>query len=287
MADWWTVPYPKAKKAAFGGPLPRSLYPPSAGKGSFSGPDVIAYKRAVSRAGRWPWQEFDDAYSNAFSRGNGGNVGDTGVAGFQRQMGIDDTGNMGSPTFDALNWSLVPQGLPNAGQPLFDQTAVNLLKEAAENAKPTPPNLDSFYDWLTILERDQASITYSQARPIQPLVDHENPPVYPTGIDCSGSLIYASWLAGLSSPVPEGYSGYGNTGTMRSLGRRIDPSQVEEQAATQRVFAFYTRPDHVVCVLGDGTVWSHGQESGPDYQPSIWYRSGFTECRTYPNGGGV
>src|SRR5215471_2218161 len=35
-------------------------------------PDVVAYKRTVSRAGRWPWQPFDDSYSNAFAHGTSG-----------------------------------------------------------------------------------------------------------------------------------------------------------------------------------------------------------------------
>ena len=96
MTQWWQQGYP-------GGPMvaaqfPRNVYPPDAvakgKKPSGDGPDIVAYKRIVSRAGRWPWGTFDDTYSNSFAHGKeGGNVANTGVAGVQRQSGIADSGH--------------------------------------------------------------------------------------------------------------------------------------------------------------------------------------------------
>jgi hypothetical protein len=87
--------------------FPRPLYPPDSEKGSKDGPDVIAYKRTASRAGRWkPWDPtgWDDSFSNGFSHGKGsGNVGDSGIEGIQRQQGnIDPTGYIGEQTFNLL-----------------------------------------------------------------------------------------------------------------------------------------------------------------------------------------
>lgn len=146
MTDWWESPYSgggPARPQAF----PRPLYPPdSASKGknpSVPGPDVEAYKRTISRLGRWPWQEFDQSFSNHFSHGKpGGNVADSGIAGFQRQMHLDATGWIGKKTYDALRFALVPEGLPNAGQQGMDATAVVLLDEAFDQfggIEPAPP----------------------------------------------------------------------------------------------------------------------------------------------------
>ena len=143
MASWWQKPYP-------GGPavttiqLPRPLYPPDA-KGytpSDPGPDIKAAKRCISRAGRWPWQSFDASFSNGFSHGKaGGNVGDSGIAGYQRQMKIEPTGYVGEKTYNSWRNARIPAGLPNAGQPIMDANAINLFAEAWEiyKGKPTPP----------------------------------------------------------------------------------------------------------------------------------------------------
>lgn len=130
MSGWWEYGYP-------GGPpvgpsqLPRPLYAPGNPGGypaSDDGPDVVAIKRAISRLGRWPWQAFDDTFSPGFARGTGGNVVNTGVAGFQRQQGLRATGNVGDETYQNLRYARIPEGLPKAGQPAFDSVAVDLLK---------------------------------------------------------------------------------------------------------------------------------------------------------------
>ena len=144
MTEWYEVPYKKGRPAPVPG-FPRAVYPPdSKEKGrtpSTPGPDIEAYKRTVSRAGRWPWQTFDEQFSNAFSHGNSSNVGDTGVAGVQRQMGIEGTGWIGEATFNMLRTIKVPAGKPHAGELCMDVTAQNLIAEAWTmfGGKPTPP----------------------------------------------------------------------------------------------------------------------------------------------------
>jgi hypothetical protein len=132
MSEWWKQPYK-------GGPMimvpgfPRPLYPPDAaehGKApSVDGPDVEAYKRTIARAGRWPWQPFDQSFSNGFAHGKSGNVGETGVAGVQRQQDLDDTGWIGEKTFNTLRSIRVPTG-PHAGEMAMDPYAASLIDEA-------------------------------------------------------------------------------------------------------------------------------------------------------------
>lgn len=114
--------------------FPRPLYPPDAreqGKQpSSDGSDVEAYKRTVSRAGRWEWQAFDQAYSNGFAHGKGPNVIDTGIAGIQRQQHLDDTGFVGEKTFNTLRSIIIPDGLPHAGEHAMDARSVELINQA-------------------------------------------------------------------------------------------------------------------------------------------------------------
>lgn len=143
MTQWYEKGYPGGPMVAVKG-FPRPLYPPDAAghESSVDGPDCEAYKRVVSRAGRWPWQDFDRAYSNAFAHGKpGGNVADSGVAGVQRQGHISpDTGWVGQETFNLLRSIRIPAGLPHAGEPAMDATAVELVDAAYDrfHGQPAP-----------------------------------------------------------------------------------------------------------------------------------------------------
>ncbi len=147
MADeWWTEPYAGGPMVPVPG-FPRPLYPPdSAQKGkkpSTQGPDVEAYKRTVWRAGRWPGPatDFDRTFSNAFSHGKSSNVGDSGIAGVQRQQNLDPTGWVGRDTFNTLRSIRVPEG-PHKGEMAMDANAANLIAEAYKmfNGDPEPDN---------------------------------------------------------------------------------------------------------------------------------------------------
>ena len=117
MTEWYEKPYPGGPMVKVKG-FPRPLYPPDAGQcgkvPSTPGPDAEAYKRTISRAGRWEWQNFDQAYSNPFAHGKSGNVGESGVAGMQRQQNVDATGWIGEKTFNTLRSIRIPEGLPHA-----------------------------------------------------------------------------------------------------------------------------------------------------------------------------
>lgn len=147
--------------------FPRPLYPPDASKRgkkpSAPGPDVEAYKRTVSRAGRWPWQTFDEAYSDAFALGNGPNVINTGVAGVQRQMGIDPSGWLGQTTFNTLRSIRVPEGGPHAGEMAMDATAASLIAEAFALYGGHEPDEQGDTLRLQALKRAQSQIGYAES----------------------------------------------------------------------------------------------------------------------------
>lgn len=145
MTDWWEQPYPGGPMVAVLG-FPRPLYSLDAAPEqtpSVDGSDIEAYKRTVSRAGRWKWQAFDQAYSNGFAHGKGGNVSDTGIAGVQRQGNISpDTGYVGKQTFNLLRSIIIPNGLAHAGEHAMDARAVELVNDAWERfggSEPTTP----------------------------------------------------------------------------------------------------------------------------------------------------
>jgi hypothetical protein len=145
MTEWWDHPYNGGEMVEVAG-FPRPMYSPDAAQyghpHSVDGPDVEAYKITVSRAGRWPWQAFDRDYSDPFAHGRSGNVPETGVAGVQRQLGIDDTGWIGEKTFNGLRSIIIPEGLPHAGEMAMNAYAASLIDEAYAlfgGSEPTAP----------------------------------------------------------------------------------------------------------------------------------------------------
>jgi hypothetical protein len=223
---WYEKPYLQGPPV---GPeeLPRVLYPPSAGKGTFAGDDVTAFKRAISRAGRlkpWAPATWSPTYGEQFAVGKGtGNVGDSGVRGFQRQTFPGQTnmqtGFLGKQTYQAIRRSLVSDpGSPNFRKPLLDATAVKLLELAAKEFSEDAAIADfrkHLADFCVRAEAADSELwTYSQARPftglgVAPEKAHVN--------DCSGYVILAYFWgrtkSGLAVDDPSGYSyeGFGNT----------------------------------------------------------------------------
>src|SRR5262245_39381108 len=151
MTEWWQQGYPGGPLVAVKG-FPRPLYYPGNPDGhpaSTDGSDCEAYKRTIARAGRWPWQAYDQAFSKAFALGKaGGNVSSSGVAGTQRQGKITPaSGYVGQQTFNLLRSIRIPQGLPNAGQAAMDARSVELINQAWDrfkgNPQPEPPGAGS------------------------------------------------------------------------------------------------------------------------------------------------
>jgi len=188
------------------GPFKRPLYPPSHDKGPVpNGADVEAVKRAVSRAGFFPWQEFDRAYNEKIADA---------VKKFQKNNGLDATGNYGEATHSKLKSKNVPSGTPNAGEDCFDKKAADLY--SGYKPPPAESNVEKVRRFIT--EFCEAAINepwnYSQNRAVDVSVD---PNADNNNSDCSGSVIqafhYAKRKTGLAvkDPAKQGWSGYGNT----------------------------------------------------------------------------
>ena len=157
MTDWWERPYEGGKMIELPG-FARPMFPPDAAEQgetpSTNGADVIAYKRTVARLGRWEWSPdtWDEAYSNTFAHGeSGGNVGDSGMAGVQRQANISPAnGWIDEHTFNLLRSVKIPEGLPHAGEHAMDSVAAKLLAEAWQAAADAArPRLKKAATWRT------------------------------------------------------------------------------------------------------------------------------------------
>lgn len=161
--EWYEKAYPGGPMVAVLG-FPRPLYPPDnpSNPDSADGSDVEAYKRTISRLGRWKWQAFDQAFSNAFSHGKSGNVGESGIEGFQRQMKIQATGNIGQETFNALRSAKIPEGLPNAGQYGMDARSVELINAAFNRFKGKEPKPEGSNSAQARLKKAQSQLGYAE-----------------------------------------------------------------------------------------------------------------------------
>lgn len=112
-------------------PFPRALYPPSNTKGPVTdNDDIVAVKRAISRAGYFPWQKFDDTYSEKFAM--------EGVKKFQQQNGLTATGFYGKNTHDRLVDTRC-KGKPDEWA--FDPVAIKLMIKAKEEMTALNKNL--------------------------------------------------------------------------------------------------------------------------------------------------
>jgi hypothetical protein len=291
MAKWYEQAYPGGPMVKVAG-FPRPLYPPDAAKQgktpSATGPDVIAYKRTVSRAGRWPWPAsgsagFDDAFSNAFSHGKSGNVSETGIAGVQRQQKLDPTGWIGEKTFNLLRSIKIPQGLPNAGQMAMDATAVNLISQAwmlygGKEPEPKPPEDEEATVRTMIVEFCNIGLSHTSVwdyRQYRPVPLNVNPASPPDG-DCSSSVIwafdYARRKTGVKVPDPakQNWSGYGNTDYYEDDWPRVSGSYKVGD------LAHYNGHVTMCMVAGDWNTsdwWSFGSE--PPSRRKLGYRSDF------------
>lgn len=269
----------------------RSLYPPDdplkrgEETGSF-GDDVLAVKTAIARAGFWPWQEFDEFYSNKFSHGERGwNKPDKGVAGFQRLEGIQATGYYGSETHEALRNTKVPKRKPHAGEWVFDRRA-RALYNSFEDMSPEEEIVKEIFYWWDILVAKEPAWHYSQYRPVVPLRKKQKPPRPPGILDCSGTVLYTCWLAGAKSPDPfYAYEGWGNTNSMNDGGFHIGSNDIETYCKTHLVLAFYGpskwNTKHMTAIKSFTEVYSMGNEGAPEKKNSMYLWNNFLECRAY------
>lgn len=255
------------------------------------GPDVTAYQRTISRAGRWKWGEFSDDYTDEFARGVPKDDKDkdvlwSGVAGVQGQSDgqIPVSGIIGQETFNYLRSIRIPNGLSHAGQPAMDQTAVNLINQAFQqfNKKNTGADVemvkDAIEDYCRRSIANEPGIHYKQYRPMQTLGKN---PDGGFSSDCSehstAAYYWAKKQTGVAVPDPNhnGYNGAGYTGTLVNNPKVTDGKYQRGDLAIYGSSSGNTEHVCTCYIAGDknSSVWcSHGSEAAP-YAVKLYYRS--------------
>lgn len=252
------------------------------------GDDVLAVKIAIARAGFWPWKEFDEIYHEEFGKGNKLPTRriHQGVNGFKRHVGLNTNGIYDEKTHEALLNAKVPKGKTHEGEFVFDGRA-RALYRGFEDVSDQENIVKAIYAaWYELLAHKNDIHYNENIRPIVPLAKRQNPPRYPTILDCSGTVIYTCWLAGARSPDPiNGYNGYGYTGSLIQGGFYIAKEDVTKYSKDHLVLAFYGssryNTKHVTSIKSMTENFSNGSELAPEIINTPFYRSDFIEFRAY------
>jgi cell wall-associated NlpC family hydrolase len=235
------------------------------------GVDVVAYKRALSRAGFMKWGPFTNFF---------GPFAEQATKAFQHAHGIMASGVIAAKTHHALEQAKKK----GSSEPAFDSLARHLLGDfcaqhtAPTDAKARAAAVAAAYFW----KMRAAQIGYSQARPFP--VDA--PPQVPANIDCSGFVTICYFAGRAKDPNGRGYDGFGYTGTLLSQGTKIPQSSLKAgdlvfYGSTMNPTPGFPRgsPTHVAIYVGQGMVISMGSQAGP-FLLSVGYRP-INCCATY------
>lgn len=253
--------------------LARPLYGPSNPKGPSKGPDVIAVKRALSRAfpDEFEWADFDLIYNQRLSRS---------MQRVQAAHGISPiTGNYGKLTHELLRTSR-RQGHPTEWA--YDATAINLMQAKWEDIHNPPPDPEvqvkaAAVDFMRKALAAADLWSYSWARPMSGL---GRDPRLKQISDCSGGvtevLYWVKMVTGIMIPDPNGrgWDGYGNTDSLWATNSsRIVTGTYE----VGDMALYWAHSGHVTMCMepggpGSAVWWSNGSQSAPN-TTSLHYRT--------------
>lgn len=212
-------------------PLMRTLYPPYAPKGPVpGGDDVIAIKRAISRAGFYPWRRFNNSYNEEFTK--------VGIKSFQKKVGIPATGTYGKVTHDKLrntHSKLKPD------EWAFDPFSIKLINNAIEREKALEP-LEKARDMLAFCRKFEGPYIYGGEHDSTFLDDD-----FRDGFDCSSSTSYVFWKFGLlgstHSQVSSWFETWGESGRGKYITVHANGDHVwTEFSLPEGYFRFDTSP---------------------------------------------
>lgn len=216
-----------------------------------TGDDVIAHKRAVSRAFPslypWPVKGFSPFYGEYFEKA---------VKQANARMGLE-TKIINKASHEALE-KRHAKNKPREWA--FDAFAIHHAREycQAHATKETRAQIvEAGFYWYA----HRARIAYDQNRPGQ----MRKPPLIPTEWDCSMFVINCYYAGGAPDPSGLGYSGYGYTGNLWDRGRKIEyenilPGDIILYGFTTnpRPGFPYGSPTHTALYTGLGMVLSMG-----------------------------
>lgn len=160
-------------------PFMRTLYPPDHVKGPVPGrDDVIAIKRAVSRAGYYPWRgsRFNNSYNEEFTT--------SGIKSFQKKVGLPATGVYTKATHDKLRNT---RSMAKPTEWAFDSFSITLIKNAIAKETETIP-LEKARMMLAFCRGFEGPYIYGGQHDTSFLNDDRT-----DGFDCSSSTSYVLW----------------------------------------------------------------------------------------------
>lgn len=227
-------------------------------KRGMKGGDVVALKRALSRAGYLRWGGFTRKM---------GRTADKALRRFQRDQRLLADGEYGAQTHKRLAKHFDAYGAWLMGAiPRRDDESENDVRARIVAA-------------MTLLYHHAPEVHYTQGpRRMEGVTRRMRPPIFPRYADCSSAATWAYYVAGAADPNGAGYNGTGYTGTLSRKGRVVDLAH-----ARPGDLVFYGRGwpwHHVAVYCGHGRVLSHGSEGGP-YLLAVDYRGDRGEIRSY------
>lgn len=216
------------------------------------GKDVIAHKRAISRAypDLYPWWKkgFSPIYGKEFAEA---------VAKVNKQL----TGRTKDIIDNKLHEALEAKHTKKKPTEwAFDAYAQDLAATFCRNFE-TISKRDQILDAAWYWYEHRYDIHYEQTRPFQ----LRKPPAVPTEWDCSAFIINCYFAAGSPDPSGRDYGGYGYTGDLWERGQKITFSDI--QIADPILYGFttnprpgfpYGSPTHVALYVGGGMVLGLG-----------------------------
>lgn len=224
------------------------------------GRDVLAVKRALSKAGYIHWGGFTKTF---------GPYAVKALKRFQKAKGLKVTGVYDKKTHAKL-------------APSFDAYGVWLLGQNP-NQSPEEKVAQAIVNTAIYTYNMRAQIHYSQGSHRMDFVRLKiRPPKVPTETDCSGIATFDYWAAYAPDPNGNHFNGYGYTGTMAGHGVQVRIKSIKD-AKPANLALYGRRPNfsHVVVCIGGGKGISHGSEPGP-LLVNLDYRGDLAEIRRYP-----
>lgn len=215
------------------------------------GKDVIAVKRALSKAGYMKWGGFTPLF---------GPFAVTALKKFQKAKKLRPDGEVGPTTLKVL-------------AKYFDAYSFLLYVGHAPADSKEERMRNQIVAYALWGYNNRGSMHYAQQRPMDLLRDLKHLPVWN---DCSEFATKAYKYAGAPDPNGNNYNGSGYTGTLATHGRYASRAQPGDLV----LYGPAPTYEHVAIYIGNGRVISHGSEPGPYLLP-VNYRADVGPTRSY------
>lgn len=243
-----------------------------------TGPDVVAHKRAISRArpDLYPWHDFSPYAGDYFM---------TAVSKWKKSKGLGSLPKIGAHAHEVLERT---HSKNHPKEWAFDALAVKIANDFYEQKTTTPEERirEAIVTAASFFYAHRWAISYSQYRPFQ----MGKPPYVPSREDCSGFFTLCHYAGGAPDPNGRGYDHLGYTGTLQAHGVRV--TSIEQLSPGDAIFYGYSypkpgfyrgAPTHVALYAGllNGTHMIYSMGSYPMKFVPYNYRRDLNHFRHY------